>query len=397
MRILFVTPQLPHPTQGGAAIRNWHLMHAAMAAGHSVHLITPDLFRECLEGPPQPLILPAYRRTLARRLRDLALSREPDLARRLGAHRLRPEIARRCRAGAYDLIQVEGLEMWPGIPQTDMPPVIYDAHNAEATLQRRMARQAWRDRGFVRAAYSALQARKLRRYEAGVMRRARYTLAVSESDATHLRALASSATVKIVPIGVDTAYYAPSAVCAPESPADVVFTGTFDYRANEDAADWFLRRVWPRIRGVRPDARCALAGRHPGALMRAFDGRSGMTVTGSVPDDRPYMAAAAVYVVPIRFGAGVRVKLLNAMSMGCAIVATPAACEGIDIADGADILVVPPEPTTFAASVLALLDDPARRAALGRAARARAVERHDWSVCTPPLLALYAEMERGDG
>lgn len=397
MRILFVTPQLPHPTQGGAAIRNWHLMHAAMTAGHTVHLVTPDLFREGLDGPPQPLMLPAYRRTLARRLRDLARSREPDLARRLGAHRLRPEIARRCRAGAYDLVQVEGLEMWPGIPQTDMPPVIYDAHNAEATLQRRMARQAWRDRGFVRAAYSALQARKLRRYEAGVMRRARYTLAVSESDATHLRALASSATVKIVPIGVDTGYYAPTAVCPLAPHADVVFTGTFDYRANEDAASWFVRRVWRHVRSVRPEARCALVGRHPGAMMRAFDGRDGITVTGSVPDDRPYMAAAAVYVVPMRFGAGVRVKLLNAMSMGCAIVATPAACEGIDVSDGTDLVVAAAEPATFAMSVLALLDDPARRATLGRAARARAVERHDWSVCTPPLLALYAEMERGDG
>lgn len=396
MRILFVTPQMPHPTEGGAAMRNWHLIQAAAMAGHTVHLITPDHFRASLGAPSEALNLHAYQRTLARRVRDLVLSREPDLAHRLGAHRLRPEIACRCLDGAYDLIQVEGLEMWPSIPAGDLP-VIYDAHNAEATLQERMARQAWRDRRFVRAAYSAMQARKLRRYEAGAMRRARVTLAVSDADAAQLHRLAPNATVKIVPIGVDSAYYAPDLPPITVPPTDVVFTGTFGYRANDDAAGWFVRQVWPRIRRARLDARCALVGRNPGAQLRACDGQDGITVTGSVPDDRPYMAAASVYVLPMRFGAGVRVKLLNAMSIGCAIVATPAACEGIAVSDGNDVVVAPADPASYAAAVLALLDDPRRRVALGCAARALVSARYDWSVCTPALLAVYADLERNDG
>lgn len=396
MRILFVAPHPPQPTQGGAAIRNWHLMQAASVGGHTVHLITPDVFQAGPSASPRPLMLPTYRRTFARRVRDLLLSREPDLARRLGACRLQPEIARRCHDNGYNLIQVEGLEMWPGVPTTDVP-VIYDAHNAEATLQGRMARQAWRDHRCIRAAYSAIQARKLRRYEAGVMRRARYTLAVSEADAAHLRTLDPHAEVKIVPIGVDTGQYAPTAVGTPVHQTDVVFTGTFDYRANEDAAAWFVTQVWPRIRRARPAARCALVGRNPSAKLRACDGRDGITVTGSVPDDRPFMAAARLYVLPIRFGAGVRVKLLNAMSMGCAIVATPAACEGVAVSDGREVVMAPPEATAFANSVLALLSNPQRRATLGCAARARASEQYDWSVCTPALLALYADMEHENG
>ncbi len=396
MRILFVVPHLPHPTQGGAAIRNWHLIHAASVGGHIVHLITPDIFQAGLDGSPRPLMLPAYRRTFARRVRDLVLSREPDLTRRLGAHRVQPEIVRRCRDDGYDLIQVEGLEMWPSIPVMDVP-IIYDAHNAEATLQGRMARQAWRDHRFIRAAYSAIQARKLRRYEASVMRRARYTLAVSDADAAHLHPLDPDALVRIVPIGVDTVHYSPNAVGTPIDQTDVVFTGTFDYRANEDAAAWFVTQVWPRIRCARPAARCALVGRNPSAKLRANNGRNGITVTGSVPDDRPFMAAASVYVLPIRFGAGVRVKLLNAMSMGCAIVATPAACEGVAILEGKEVVMVAPDATCFANSVRALLDDPKRRVALGSAARASVSERYDWSVCTPTLLAIYADMEHGNG
>ncbi|MHB8644682.1 MAG: glycosyltransferase family 4 protein [Thermomicrobiales bacterium] len=396
MHILFVTPHLPHPTRGGAAIRNWHLMQAAANAGHVVHLITPDAFQDAPDAPPQPLALPTHRRTFARRVRALMLSREPDLAHRLGAYRLQPEITRRCRDDGYDLIQVEGLEMWSSIPRTNVP-VIYDAHNAEALLQARMARQAWRDHRFIRAAYSAIQARKLRRYESATMRQARCTLAVSEPDAAHLRALAPMACVQVVPIGVDTAYYAPGVTDNAIPSTDVLFSGSFEYRANEDAAEWFVRRVWPFVRAARPAARCAFVGRNPSATMRSFDGRDGILVTGSVPDDRPSMAAAAVYILPIRFGAGVRVKLLNAMSMGCAIVATPAACEGIDVADGQDMVVAAPDAPTFATALLALLDDPARRATLGHAARAFVIERYDWTVCTPTLLAIYASLERADG
>ncbi len=395
MRILFVVPHIPHPTQGGAAIRNWHLIHAAAEAGHVVHLITPDQFRAGLDAPPQPLAVPAFRRTIAQRLRDLLFSRAPDLAHRLGAHRLRPEIARLRREHRYDLIQVEGLEMWPSVTDCAIS-TIYDAHNAEATLQHRMAVQAWRDRNFVRAVYSASQARRLRRYEADAMRQAARTIAVSDSDASALRKLAPDVTVVAVPIGVDTAYYSPDRVHTHVPTTDVVFTGTLDYRANEDAAAWFAQYVWPLIRRSQPEARCAFVGRNPNAALRALNGQSGITVRGSVPDDRPYMAAASVYILPIRFGAGVRVKLLNAMSMACPIVATPASCEGVAVRDGQHLIVAAAKPVVFARAVLALLDDPQRGSVLGQAARDLVAKQYDWSVCTPKLLAVYAEMERND-
>jgi len=396
MRILFVAPQMPHPTNGGAAIRNWHLMQAAAEAGHVVHLITPTHFRTGLDAPPQPLTVPTFRRTVAHRLRDLVCSREPDLAHRLGAYRLRPEIARRCREYGYDLIQVEGLEMWPSIADNDIP-VIYDAHNAEATLQRRIAARAWQDGQVIRAAYSTMQAGKLHRYEASMMRRAARTIAVSDSDASALRRLAPAAILAMVPIGVDTAHYSRASPMIPVHAADIVFTGTLDYRANEDAATWFVRAVWPVIRRSRPAASCAFVGRNPGVALRRLDGYDGIAVTGAVPDDRPYMATASVYILPIRFGAGVRVKLLNAMSMACPIIATPAACEGVAVRDGQHLAIAAPEPIPFAKAVLALLDDPQRGDVLGQAARRFVAEQYDWSVCTPKMLAVYTELERGDG
>ncbi|HEY7909227.1 MAG TPA: hypothetical protein VIC60_10150, partial [Thermomicrobiales bacterium] len=167
MRILFITPQPPHQTQGGAAIRNWHLMEAARNAGHTVDLLTFGLFQsddgEACSVPPSP----PGERSSARRISGLIRSATPDLAHRLGADGLRETLRLLTTQHHYDLIQVEGIEMWPSLPETDIP-LIYDAHNAEATLQQRMARQAVRDRHLPRAVYSTIQTRKLRRYEGAV-------------------------------------------------------------------------------------------------------------------------------------------------------------------------------------------------------------------------------------
>lgn len=388
MRILVVTPSPPHPTRGGAAIRNWHLIAAARAAGHHVEVLT---FDTGTDGAPS-----APRRSLPARAAGLLFAREPDLVRRLGAADLRPHVAEAIERGRIDLVQIEGLEMWPSLPARH-GRTIYDAHNAEATLQSRAARQAWRDRDLPRAAYSALQSRALRRYEAAVLRRADATIAVSPADAAALRRLAPERAIDLVPIGVDTAYYAPGLAAPPEAVFDVLFTGTMDYRANADAAGWFLRAVWPRIRSANADARLGIVGHRPGRSLLRYDGRDGVTVTGAVGDDRPYMAGAKVYVLPIRFGAGVRVKLLNAMAMGCAIVTTPAGAEGVDVVNGAQLIVAPPQPARFAEAVCRALADPAERARLGHAACVHAAVTYDWSVCTPSLLAVYDRLERQYG
>ncbi len=246
------------------------------------------------------------------------------------------------------------------------------------------------------AAYSFVQWQKLRAYERDVVRQAAATLAVSPADAAALERL-SGRPVDVVPIGVDTAHYnrdAPN--LAPPISFDVVFSGTLDYRPNTDAALWLLRDIWPRIRAAKPDATLAIVGRNPTAALRGYDRTQGVTITGGVPDDRPYMAGAGVYVLPIRFGAGVRVKLLNALSMGGAVVATVMAAEGVDVQGGEHLISTATHTEAFAAAVVALLDDPARGARLGHAARALMVARYDWSVVTPALLRVYERLGRRD-
>lgn len=436
MRILFVTPQSPDPIGGGAAIRNWHLIHAAQQAGHRVEVVAlhnHDHDHDRVETAAIPHVpvtmLPFAQRNHWERLRDL-FRIAPDLARRLdgGSHAV--SIALQLYHASqsddpFDLIQVEGLEMWSILPTADLdhldtaargahgdnvmlrpsdmmlaspslPPVIYDAHNAETTLQRRTAVNALRTRHVIGASYSVMQWAKLRRYERDVVRTATATLALSPNDARALETLSGQAqAVDVVPVGVDTTYFSPDAPgLPPPIPFDVVFSGTLDYRPNADAARWLVREVWPLLRAVHPAATLALVGRNPLPELRAYDGQHGITVTGAVPDDRPYMTGAAVYALPMRFGAGVRLKLLNAMSMGCVVVATPAAVDGITVQNGRDLLLVPPDARGFAASIAAVLNAPAIRTRYGAAARRLMVAQHDWSRVTPALLAVYDRIER---
>lgn len=403
MRILFVTPSPPHPTEGGAAIRNWHLITAAKDAGHRVEVLAVTDERVPVGTDGFDVQFVARRdRARSHRLRQLLTKRTPDLAQRLQNPTFVQDVQRKLRTAhdaalPFHVVQVEGLEMWDNLPHARrhghdayaLPRTIYDAHNAEATLQQRAALASAKTGDVVGAAYSAMQWAKLRTYERGVVRAATATLALSREDACALESLAGRP-VDVVPVGVDTAHYSLDAPeLPPPIPFDVVFSGTLDYRPNADAARWFVTAVWPLIRAIRPGTTLALVGRNPSPQLWAYSGHQGITVTGAVPDDRPYMAGAKVYALPLRFGAGVRLKLLNAMSMNCAVLTTPAAAEGVEVLHGQNVLIAPPRVDSFAAGIIMMLKVDEARTRFGESARRLMVERHDWSHATPALLAVY--------
>ena len=125
-----------------------------------------------------------------------------------------------------------------------------------------------------------------------------------------------------------------------------------DFRPNIDAVRWFCATCWPRIARAHPGATFAIVGRNPTAAVRALAALPGVRVTGAVPDTRPWVAGAEVYVVPMRIGGGVRLKLLQALAMGRAIVSTRMGAEGITLDGGRDLLLAD-GPADFADAVLA--------------------------------------------
>jgi glycosyltransferase involved in cell wall biosynthesis len=218
--------------------------------------------------------------------------------------------------------------------------------------------------------------RKVRRYEARTCARARLTLTVSDVDRTALASLAPGAAIAAIPTGVDIDYFAPDGTR--ETPASLVFTGSMDWYPNDDAVRHFMATVLPRIRAEIPDASLTVVGRRPAAGLREAAARAGVAVTGTVDDVRPYVAAAAVYVVPIRIGGGTRLKIFEALAMGKAVVSTTIGAEGLPLVPGEHFLRAD-EPGEFADAVVSLIRNPSRRRALGRAGRRLVQERYAWS------------------
>lgn len=416
-RLLILTPQLPIPPQAltgtsqGTTIRNFNLI-AGLAKRHTLDLISFSAPGDPAEQAVPALLsahcrqiitVPQPVRSLAQRARDTLLNPLPDMALRLASPAMHGQIARVLsdRAAHYEVIQVEGIEMAPYIladrvmlsgPTAPRPRLIFDDHNAEYVLQQRaFLTDVRRPRRWVAAAYSWVQWRKLMAYERRICRLADRVVAVSEADRDALRCLAPGLDATVVPNGVDLDFLRPDAVppLAEMGPHALVFTGKMDYRPNVDAVLWFVEAVLPLIMAQVPDARFYVVGQQPHARLAALAGNPAVTVTGRVPDVRPYIAAAGVYVVPLRIGGGTRLKVLEAMAMGQPIVSTRLGCDGFTFADGREVIFAD-EPAAFAATTVALLRDRARAAELGRSARAYVAAHFGWDAIVPRLEVLYA-------
>jgi glycosyltransferase involved in cell wall biosynthesis len=389
-RILFLTPQLPHPPHQGAAIRNLNLVKIA-ARQHDVVIYSFVRSREetsavevLREWACEVRTFPAPRRSLAQRALQTALSATPDMGRRLHSS----DFLRAVAQAEADIVQAEGIEMAQYLPFNSGRKV-FDCHNAEWVLQRRtFALDAARGR-LPGAAYSFAQWQKLRRYERQACQQADAVIAVSDEDRQALLDLDPGLCVDIIPNGVDAGFFAPAEM--PPRDHAFLFTGTLDFRPNIDAVHWLASDIWPRIRRNLPDATLTLAGRAPVASIRRLHGCDGITVAPSPPDIRPYFAQAAVYLVPVRAGGGSRYKLLQAMSMRMGIVSTRLGAEGIDVVDGGQVRLAD-EPGEFARAAVELVRDAGQRCRLGTAARELVLARYDWPVIAPGLLAVYERL-----
>jgi glycosyltransferase involved in cell wall biosynthesis len=293
----------------------------------------------------------------------------------------------------FEVVQAESIEMAQyGVRQPNRSPLyVYDAFNAEFVIQRRaFTTDLRRLRKLPVAAYSFLQWQKLRAYEARLSSRFDGVLAVSPEDAAILKRVSPSSAIGVVPNGVDTEFFQPQRVPQAEQPY-ILFTGTLDYRANVDAVQWFVHEVLPRVQAVRPNIRFMVVGRNPTAAVHELGRRRGVEIVGEVQDVRPWFNAAAAYVVPMRIGGGVRLKLLEALAMGRAVVSTPMGAEGIEgLAPDVHALLAE-GPDEFATQLLRVLRDQSLSELLGNAGRRFVVEHYDWRAIVPSMKAQWQQ------
>ena len=331
-----------------------------------------------------------------------AMSLESNMIRDKLVASLRPMMLFRTRAMEPVRVFADLVSKTPDLSLvTRHPLLVFDDHNAEYVLQRTAYESdARRVTRWHAALYSFIQWKKLERYERAICRHADHIAACSGADANAIRALLPPTSnlqppISIIPNGVDTDHFVPSdEVCAkPLAELSMVFAGKMDFRPNIDAMLWFCDEILPRIRAEIPLAHIVIVGQKPAPRLAALRERQDVQVTGMVPDTRPYIADAAVYVVPLRMGSGTRLKVLEAMAMGKAIVSTARGVEGIDLVANRDA-VLADTPDAFARAVIALLRDADRRRALAQAARALAEEQYDWRKIIPKFEQMYENLAK---
>ena len=386
LRILWVKVGGLWPPTTGGRLRSLHMI-AELSQRHRVTLLTtrhpadePASLRtrlpacERVESLPYTLPKQGSARFALAVARSWASPYPADLWRwRIPAVRAR--IRERMKEGV-DLCVADFLVAMPNLPTRTSTPVVLFEHNVEYIIWKRLhevEKRPWR------RALLALEWRKMRRYEGKACARAGLTVAVSEADRALLAANAPGADIRAIGTGVDTTYFHPNG--AVEAPATLVFTGSMDWYPNEDAIMYFIAAILPELRREVPGLSLAVVGRDPSDRLRAACAAAGIRVTGTVADIRPYVAEAAVYVVPLRIGGGTRLKIFEALAMGKAVVATQVGAEGLPIVSGQHFLQAD-SPADFAQAVVTLLKDAAHRHSLGIAGRRLVEERYSWTQVT---------------
>lgn len=392
-RLLFISPRFLFPLDQGGRIRTANTLRHMKGGAFDITLMSPvppgaERFAEqtaalCDRFVSWP------QRPMSRLRRAVALTGTLPVAVATDASAAGRRLVAEELAKQPDVVLVDFPHAAVLLPNQLAAPSLMFTHNVEAEIFSRHAefvdgpmRWVWRD-----------QARKMRRFEGQTLRRFDTVIAVSSRDAEALREAYALQHVEPVETGVDVDYYA---FHAPrDAPAfgptegTVVFTGSMDSRSNIEGVGFLMREVWPLVLCVRPRARAVIVGRHPPASLVAEARACGFAweFTGFVDDVRPHVAGAHVCVVPLRVGSGTRIKVFEAMAMGCPIVSTSLGVEGLAVRDGVDCLAADTA-ADFSAAVLALLDDGPRRQALAVAARALVVEHFGWRRVTRRFEAL---------
>lgn len=400
MRILMLAPRAPYPADHGAALRNLYLLKW-LSRAHEVSLVSfgnpsdSGVIRALEEYARRVRLVTPPRRSASRRLWSLAASREPDLADRLWSPALVRCLQELLEATAFDLVQIEGLEMyglWAGACAGRHgvgPVVVLDEHNAEYSLQQTASQVSRRAGAWLPAFYSLVQARRLRRYEQRACQTVHGVVTVSEDDQRSLKVLYPRLRSCVVPNGIDTTHYV--ARDRQTDGATVLFIGKMDYRPNLDAVRWLCAEIWPSVRAALPNARLLVVGRDLGPGIRALAPIPGVEIIGGVPDERPWFDRADALVVPMRMGSGVRLKVLQAMAMGVPVVSTSLGVAGVDVENGRDFLLAD-SAGDFGRQIIRLLKNPALGRALGDSARELARARYDWRAIVPALNDFYEEL-----
>jgi glycosyltransferase involved in cell wall biosynthesis len=396
MQILWLSHVVPYPPKAGVLLRTYYLLKS-VAERHSVDLVA-FVQRPLLETyyPTLDEGLNDSRRRLERFCRSVTFLPIAGIERPFGKVRtaleglllkdcymarwLRSDVGtqvllRLAQEHRYDLAHFDVISLAPYQRLLPKVPATLGYHNIESHM---LLRRAEKDRHLLRKLYFWQEGKRLARYERRMARQFAGHITCSELDSARLRELIPDIEPVCIPNGVDVDYFSP--FHGPIKRNSLIFVSTLSWYPNVDAVLFLLRDIWPALKQLVPDVTLDIVGvGAPPSVVELARDREGVTVHGFVPDIRPLVDAAAIFVCPIRDGGGTKLKVLDAFAMAKCVVAHPIACEGIDVTDGVDV-VLAESGAEFAQRLASLLNDDARRLEIGTAARKLVASRYTFEA-----------------
>jgi sugar transferase (PEP-CTERM/EpsH1 system associated) len=387
MRLLFISPYIPSLIR----VRPYNILRALTQRGHTLTLMAlqppgddgealPELRQWC----EAVQIIPHSRlQTLLNGLMALpsdfpvqaAYSRSPEFNQRL-----REVLA----AGKFDAAHVEHLRGAVLADGLGGLPVVFDSVDSISLLFGKVLQDAPSLKSRLMA---TLDLGRTQKFEGHLTRRFGEVTVTSEADRQALVELGSDANhITVIPNGVDLGYFQPQTI--ERNPLRLVFTGKMSYHANIAAVEDLVSKIMPLVWAQQPEAHLYIVGKDPAPTVQAMGENPHITVTGSVPDMRPYLAEAAVALSTVRYGVGIQNKVLEAMAMATPVVCSPQANSALRTQNGRDILVGD-TPEAIAGHILDLLQSPQQRHQIGDAGRKYVETYHTWDSAAVTLETLY--------
>lgn len=403
MKLLWLSHLLPYPPSGGVLQRSHHLIRQA-ALRHEVHLValsqraqhpTPELVARanaemaqiCARVQSFPIDSDRSRWRWAA-MAALTFARgSPYDVNWLENARLEAYLRELAATETYDLVHIDTVGLMPYAQLFAGVPVVLNHHNIESQMMRRRAEKEpvrWK------RIYFRREAQKLESLERAVCHRVAQNVVVSDLDADRLREIVPQSRISVVDNGVDVHYFSPGATPALGSERGLVFAGGMSWYPNREAVLFFLREIWPALLQDRPERTVTILGQNPPEELVAATRDPRISVPGFVPDVRPYIEAASIYICPIRDGGGTRLKILDALAMAKPLVATGLAVEGLGLEEEVHYLRAE-TPEEYVRQIRRIETEPELGRRLARAGRELVEQRYAWDVIGRKLEQAYQE------
>jgi glycosyltransferase involved in cell wall biosynthesis len=291
---------------------------------------------------------------------------------------------------SFDIVHVESIFLTPYVPlirKYSQAKVILRAHNVENLIWRRVAQS---ERNGLRRWYLKHLSLTLRAYELEHINDYDGVACITHRDADYFRDNGCRRPLAVIPFGVANGKRQTANEEQESEPYSLFHIGAMDWLPNQESIAWMLDKVWPVVHREIPQAHLYLAGRKmPEQWAKAII--DGVTVVGEVPDAAKFIADKQINIVPLLSGSGIRVKIIEAMSMGKAVVSTTVGAQGIDYTDGVDLLIAD-TPETFATQIGRLVADDAYRRSVGEAAARLVAEEYNIRNLTDRLTRFFQEI-----